>query len=323
MVSNIAKNPKSFWRYVNTSLKTRPDIDAIKCIDGSLASFDQEKAHLLNSYFSSVFTREDLSNIPNFKVNEDIPLLDNISISSSMVWREINKLKSEKSAGPDGWPIQVLKQCSQQISLPFSILFNKSFQSGHLPCDWKIAYITPIHKKGLRNVAGNYRPVSLTSTVVKLMKSIIKSSIFNHLISNNLISSSQFGFLPGHSCSTQLLYVMDIITSSLDHGLPVDVIYLDLQKAFDSVPHNRLLLKVESYGISGKFLGWIKSFLSDREQFVVLNGCKSGRHKVLSGVPQGSILGPLLFTIYVNDLPQSISSSVFMFADDTKLIRPI
>ena len=111
-----------------------------------------------------------------------------------MVWREINELKSEKSTGPDGWPIQVLKQCSQQISLPLSILFNKSFQSGHLPHDWKIAYITPIHKKGSQNVAGNYRLASLTSIVVKLMESIIKSSIFDHLISNNLISSSQFGF---------------------------------------------------------------------------------------------------------------------------------
>ena len=218
-------------------------------------------------------------------MNEDIPLLDNISISPSMVWREINKLKSEKSTGLDGWPIQVLKQCSQQISLPLSILFNKYFQSGYLPRDWKIAYITPIHKKGSRNVAGNYRPVSLTSTVVKLMESIIKSSIFDHLISNNLTSSSQFGFLPGYSCSTQLLYVMDIITCSLDHGSPVDVIYLDLQKAFDSVPHYRLLLKVESYSISGKFLGWIKSFLSDREQCVILNGCKSGWQKGLSGVP--------------------------------------
>ena len=121
-----------------------------KCIDVSFASSDQEKANLLNSYSSSVFTRENLSNIPNFEVNEDIPLLNHISISPSMVWREINKLKSEKSAGPDGWPMQVLKQCSQQISSPLSILFSKSFQSGHLPRDWKIAYITPspIHKKG-------------------------------------------------------------------------------------------------------------------------------------------------------------------------------
>ena len=131
------------------------------------------------------------------------------------------------------------------------------------------------------------------------INNIIKSSIFDHLIFNNLISSCQFGFLPGHSCSTQLLYVMDTITSSLNHGSPVDVIYLDLQKAFDCVPHNKLLLKVESYGICGKFLGWIKSFLSDKEQCVVLNGCKSGSQKVLSVVPQGSILGPLLFTIYV------------------------
>ena len=120
LVSNIARNPKRFWRYVNASLKTRPDIDAIKRLDGSLASSDQEKADLLNSYFSSVFTREDLSNIPTLDL-KDIPQLDNISISPSIVWREIDKLQSEKLADPGGWPIQVIKQCSQQISLPLSI----------------------------------------------------------------------------------------------------------------------------------------------------------------------------------------------------------
>ena len=118
-----------------------------KCIDGSLASSDQEKADLLNSYSSSVFTRENLSKIPNFEVNEDIPLLDNISISPSMVWTEINKLKSEKSAGPDGWPIQVLKQCSQQISLPLSILFNKSFQSGHFLATGKLHILLQYTRK--------------------------------------------------------------------------------------------------------------------------------------------------------------------------------
>ena len=128
---------------------------------------------------------------------------------------------------------------------------------------------------------------------------------------------------PGHSCTTQLLHVMDIVTSSLDCGQPVDVIYLDLQKAFDSVLHNRLLRKLESYGISGKFLNWIKGFLMDRDQCLVLNGCKSRWKKVLIGATQGSILGPLLFTIYVNDIPQSISSLIFIFTDDTKLIRSI
>ena len=147
-----------------------------------------------------------------------------MAISPSMVCSVITKLKSEKSAGPNGWPIEVVKQCSQQIS----IIFNKSFQSGVLPQDWKVAYITPIHKKGSRNVAGNYRPVSLMSTIVKIMESIVKPSIFDYLISSNLISSNQFGFLPGHSCTMQLLHVMDIITSSLDHELPVDVMYLDL-----------------------------------------------------------------------------------------------
>ena len=170
-----------------------------------------------------------------------------------MVYSVITKVKSEKSTGPDGWPIEVIKQCSQQISIPLSIIFNKSFQFGVLPQDWKVAYITPIHKKGSCNVAGNYRPVSLTSTIVKIMESIVKSNIFDYLISNDLISSNQFGFLSGHSCTTQLLHVMDIITSSLDHGLPVDVIYLDLQKAFDSVPHIDYYIKLRAMVFVGNF----------------------------------------------------------------------
>ena len=163
---------------------------------------------MLNSYFSSVLIHENLTNIPTLESKDDIPQLDDMAISPSMVCSVITKLKSEKSTGPNGWPIEVIKQCSQQISIPLSIIFNKSFQSGVLPQDWKVAYITPIHKKGSCNVAGNYRPVSLTSTIIKIMESIIKSSIFDYLISNDLISSNQFGFLPGHSCTTQLLHTV-------------------------------------------------------------------------------------------------------------------
>ena len=150
------------------------------------------------------------------------------------------------------------------------------------------------------------------------MESIIKTNILEHLNSNNLLTSHQFGFLEGHSCTTQLLHVMDILTKSLDCGVPVDV--MDLQKAFDSVPHKRLLYKIEHYGITDNLLRWIDGFLSNRRQRIVLNGEKSCWQDVKSGVPQASILEPLLFLIYVSDMPKSISSHVFLFADDTKLI---
>ena len=158
--------------------------------------------------------------------------------------------------------------------------------------------------------------------VVKIMESIIKTNVLEHLTSNNLLTPHQFGFLRGHSCTTQLLHVMDILTKSLDHGVPVDVVYMDLQKAFDTVPHKCLLYKIKYYRIVGNLLRWIAGFLSNRRQCVVLNGSKSSWQDVKSGAPQGSILGPLdlLFLIYVNDLPRSISSHVFLFADDTKLI---
>ena len=143
-------------------------------------------------------------------------------------------------------------------------------------------------------------------------------------VKNNLDPNThQFGFLRGHSCTIQLLHVMDILTKSLDRGVPVDVVYMDLQKGFDTMPHKRLLYKIKYYGTTGNLLRWIAEFLSNRLQCVVLNGKKSSWQDVKSGIPQGSILGPLLFLVYVNNLPRSITSHVFLFADDTKLIQSI
>ena len=184
----------------------------------------------------------------------------------------MNKLKTDKSPGPEGWPLRIFKECSEYLSTPLSILFNKSFQSGVLPSEWKIAFVTPIHKKGSHHLASNYRSVSLTSTVVKVMESIVKTNVLEHLTSNNLLTCHQFGFLRGHSCTTQLLNVMEILTKSLDQGVLVDVIYMDLKRAFDTVPHKRLLYKMEYYGITGNLLRWIAGFLSNRRQCVVLNG---------------------------------------------------
>ena len=151
------------------------------------------------------------------------------------------------------------------------------------------------------------------------MESIIKDHVLNHLSTNNLLSSHQFGFIPDRSCSTQLLLLLDYLTSHLDNGYFIDVIYLDFQKAFDTVPHQRLLQKLISFGIHGNVLKWIESFLSNRRQRVVLNGHKSCFTPVTSGVPQGSVLGPLLFTMFVNEIPLIVSSPVLMFADDTKI----
>ena len=157
----------------------------------------------------------------------------------------------------------------------------------------------------------------------KLMETIVKDYLISHLISNNLLSAYQFGFVPGRSCTTQLLHVLDYFTKHLDEGYSVDVIYLDFQNAFDTVPHQRLIQKLSSFWIHGKMLQRIKDFLKDRTQEVVLNGKKSNSIPVKSGVPQGSVLGPTLFTMFVNDLPSVVSSPVYMFADDTKIFRVV
>ena len=192
-----------------------------------------------------------------------------------------------------------------------------------MPEVWKQAFVTPIHKKGERCKAENYRPISLTSTIGKILESIIRDQIYQYLTNNDLLVHNQHGFTSGRSCTTQLLHAMDYWTSSLDNNIPVDILYLDFRKAFDTVPHCRLFIKLAAYGIRGKLLDWIKSFLTNRHQKVVLNGASSEWSRVYSGVPQGSVLGPLLFNIYVNDIPSVVNSETLMFADDTKIFRKI
>ena len=165
----------------------------------------------------------------------------------------------------------------------------------------------------------NYRPVSLTSVICKLLETIIRDHMIDFLVKHKLINSSQHGFLKARSCLTNLLCFLEEITKWVDEGSPVDVIYLDFQKAFDKVPHQRLILKLKSHGMGNSIINWIEQWLTDRRQRVVVDGEVSSWKSVFSGVPQGSILGPILFLVYINDLEEGVIGKILKFADDTKL----
>ena len=216
-----------------------------------------------------------------------------------------------------------MKETAEAVSHPLTIIFNKSLQEGKVPDDWKIAHVTAIFKKGKHTSPGNYRPVSLTSIICKLLESIIRDRLMEFLDARSLLSEDQHGFRSGRSCVTQLLEIIEIWSSMLDEGGSIDVVYLDFRKAFDSVPHQRLLKKAEAYGIRGKLLLWIESFLTGRKQRVIVNGDKSTWADVVSGIPQGSVRGPILFLIFIDDLPDSIEGLVKIFADDTKVFSAI
>jgi len=244
--------------------------------------------------------------------------IENMSITSDQVEEKLKRLNPSKSAGPDKMHPQVLRELRQMAQL-----FQLSLKSEKLPSDWKVGNISPIHKKGSRQIPGNYRPVSLTSVVGKVMEQLIRDVITDHLVTNELLTACQHGFIKGRSCITQLLATLDHWTEVMDRDGDVDAIYLDFSKCFDSVPHERLLLKIQKYGIQGKLWSWIADFLRGRKQQVSIEGCQSILSMVLSGIPQGSVLGPLLFIIFVNEMPELVHSSILMFADDTKVFTEI
>ena len=260
------KSLSSFYSYVNSKLTTSQCIPPLIDSNDNLAVSNHDKCTVLNDYFASVFTVDD-GLLPEFvpRLSEN-KSLNCVLFPFDKVLKTLKSLPSKCSKTPDGFPAFFLKSLAPAIAFPLSLLFEMSMSTGHIPLVWKTAFVCPVFKKGSRKQPSNYRPISQTCILCKVMESIISSSMISFLRTHNLISQDQFGFLSRRSACTQLLITLNNWTLNVDNGMKVDVVYTDIAKAFDTVSHSKLLLKVEAYGFKSNLLQWIRAFLNDRSQ---------------------------------------------------------
>jgi hypothetical protein len=280
-----------------------------------------EKAELLNEQFSSVFTKENTSNIPNLGTSKT-PDAPNIIIGKEGVLILRFNLNPHKATGPNQLSTRFLREVAT-VTPSLTLIFQTSLERGTVPNDWKTAHVTPIFKKGDKSKPSNYRPVSLTSIYCKTLEHIIFSHLMKFFESQNILSDKQHDFRRKGSCESQLILTIQDLAAGLNSKSQIDAILLDFSKAFDKVPHERLAAKLHHYGVRGNTLSWIKSFLANRDQQVILDGAKSNSAPVSSGVPQGTLLGPMLFLLYISDLLSNVNATGRRFADDCLVYRTI
>ena len=322
-LNNPLTGKKRYWTILKTLLngKKVPIIPPINKGNCFITDF-KEKAEAFNDFFSKQCTPVDNgSYLPSDIDSITFQTLSGVVFSSNDIHNIIKSLDTSKAHGYDGISIRMIKIFGASICKPLEILYRHCLDIHTFPKCWKKANVIPIHKKDEKNLLKNYRPISLLPVFSKIFERLIFNSIYNYLLTNKLLSPYQSGFKPGDSCSNQLISITHEILSSFDNYKSFETrgVFLDMSKAFDKVWHEGLIYKLKSFGISGNLLSLLNNFLSERFQRVVLNGQTSEWRIIKAGVPQGSILGPLLFLIYVNDIPDNLTSNVKLFADDVSL----
>ena len=317
---------KQFWKVVrhfvkgNSSSSSIPPLNSYPVTGQNDFCFSiEDKTELLNKYFTSIsIVNDENATLPAFEYKCQ-NRISSITCTSDEVASLIELLNPNKATGPDGISNKMLKAVSKEIAVPLSILFNRSFREGKFGEIYKYSNVIPLPKKGDNSDPSTFRPVSLLSNVGKLQERIAFKHIFNFLHENDLLYKYQSGFLPNHSTTFQLIDIYHHICQTFDNNQFSCMVFLDVSKAFDRVWHKGLIFKLKQLGIEGELLEWISDYLSGRKQKVVIRNSSSSLMRVNAGVPQGSVLGPLLFLVYINDISESLLSLTRLFADDSSL----
>ena len=324
-ILKIIENPRYFFSYAKKHAKRKSTVGPLLDENNDLEHDPKKMADILQTQYSSVFSdpKSTKKKCPHTTHKLSDTICD-IEITEDKVIKAIDEISVDSACGEDDIPALILKKCKHHLSKPISLIWKDSFQQGFIAKQFKSQIITPVHKKDSKAEPANYRPISLTSHIIKIFERIIRDQLVKFMEDHNLLCRNQHGFMKGRSCLTQLLLHIDIVLNNLLQNKDTDVIYLDFAKAFDKVDHQILLKKLHGYGVRGKLLTWLNCYLSNRQQTVVIDGKHSEPAKVISGVPQGTVLGPILFIIYLNDLQSCIKHSVISsFADDTRLKKSI